>query len=455
MPGPNFFDAPITASTPFAKFVPGRGGQGGAQGSYQIDENAKFAATEAATKANKPNIPGAYWVPGGYNPMSGTYRQGYWGDPSIQSKGFLSDTFSNIGNIAKTVAPLAAVALGANYALPYLMGGEAAAGAAGIAEGFGAGGAGAGIGVAAPAGYAGAADAALATGAALTPAALESLAGTAGYGTSAAAGAGSGAGAYLDTLGATAAGAGAGAAASTPWYLSPTALQTGAGLVGGLIQNAGQRQAASMQSDAAQRAIDLQSSINKQQTELNAPFYSAGITGQNRLMDLLGLSKNTGAADYGKYGKDFSMADYTADPGYSFRLNEGMKQLKHTAAGRGGLISGQTMKGLQDYAQGSASQEYNNAFNRYQTSRANQLQPLGNLQNLGVSAANQQSAALGNYGANVSNLLGQQGQSYAAGALGQGNTINTAIGSGISAYQNNALIDQLRRLNPSTYGSAA
>lgn len=435
MPGPNFFDAPITASTPFAKFVPGSGGQGGAQGSYQIDENAKFAATEAATKANKPNIPGAYWVPGGYNPMSGTYRQGYWGDPSIQSNGFLSDTFSNIGNIAKTVAPLAAVALGANYALPYLMGGEAAAGGAGIVEGIGAGGAGT---------------------TAMTPAALESLAGTAGYGTSAAAGAGSGAGAYLDTLGATAAGAaGAGAAASTPWYLSPTALQTGAGLVGGLIQNASQRQAASMQSDAAQRAIDLQSSINKQQTELNAPFYSAGITGQNRLMDLLGLGANKGAADYGKYAKDFSMADYQADPGYAFRLSEGMKQLGHTAASRGGLISGQTMKGLQDYAQGSASQEYSNAFNRYQTNRSNQLQPLGNLQNVGISAANQQSAALGNYGANVSNLLGQQGQAQAAGALGQGNTINTAIGSGISAYQNNALIDQLRRLNPSTYGSAA
>jgi hypothetical protein len=345
-----------------------------------------------------------------------------------------SDSF--IGHVGEVLAhdktaQLAAVAAAIYFGLPYIPGGPELAAyvseMAGAGETVGAGGvtaadalssagagAGAGIGVAAPAGYAGAADAALATGAAA-----------------------------------------AGAAASTPWYLSPTALQTGAGLVGGLIQNASQRQAASMQSDAAQRAIDLQSSINKQQTELNAPFYNAGITGQNRLMDLLGLGANKGAADYGKYAKDFSMADYQADPGYAFRLSEGMKQLGHTAASRGGLISGQTMKGLQDYAQGSASQEYSNAFNRYQTNRSNQLQPLGNLQNVGISAANQQSAALGNYGANVSNLLGQQGQAQAAGALGQGNTINTAIGSGISAYQNNALIDQLRRLNPSTYGSAA
>jgi hypothetical protein len=130
-----------------------------------------------------------------------------------------------------------------------------------------------------------------------------------------------------------------------------------------------------------------------------------------------------------------------------------MKQLGSQARAQGGSAGGRTMMGMQKYAQDMASQEYGNAFNRYQTNRANQLQPLGNLQNVGISAANQQSSALGNYGSNVGNLLGQQGQSQAAGALGQGNTINNAIGSGISAYQNNALVDQLRRLNPSTYGN--
>jgi hypothetical protein len=279
------------------------------------------------------------------------------------------------------------------------------------------------------------------------------LVGTAGYGTSAAAGAGSGLGAYATNLGATAAGAAGAGAAATPWYLNPTTLQTGAGLIGGLIQNAGQRQAASMQSDAAQRAIDLQAQINQQQMALNAPFYSAGVTGQNRLMDLLGLGTNKTAADYGKYAKDFSMADYQADPGYAFRLSEGMKALSHKAGSRGGLVSGTTMKGMQDYIQGSASQEYGNAFNRYQTNRANQLQPLANLQNVGVSAANQQSATLGNYGTNVGNLLGQQGQAQAAGALSSGQLMNKSIGSGISAYQDNELLNALRRLNPSTYGN--
>ena len=411
----------------------------------------------------------------------------FWDDVSKFIGTDRSDSFiGHIGEVLATdkTAQLAAVAVAAYFGLPYIPGGpELAAYAAEMAGAEGAVGAGgltadaalasagataadlgavaggtAGTTAAMSGGFGagtaatGAAGAGAAGAAALTPAALESLAGTAGYGTSAAAGAGSGLGAYATNLGATAAGAAGAGAAATPWYLNPNTLQTGAGLVGGLIQNASQRQAASMQSDAAQRGIDLQSQINQQQMALNAPFYSAGVTGQNRLMDLMGLGANKDAADYGKYAKDFSMADYQADPGYGFRLSEGMKQLASGARAKGGAVSGRTMMGAQDYAQGLASQEYGNAFNRYQTNRANQLQPLANLQNVGISAANQQSAALGNYGSNVGNLLGQQGQAYAAGALGQGNTMNAAIGSGISAYQNNALIDQLRRLNPTTYG---
>ena len=374
-----------------------------------------------------------------------------------------SDSFlGHIGEVLANddTASLAAIAVAAYFGLPYVPGGaELAAYASEMAGAAEAGTVGAsGMSAEAALASAGATTADLAAAgtaastAAMTPAALESLVGTAGYGTSAAAGAGSGAGAYLNTLGATAPGAAAAGTNALSSYLTPSALQTGAGIVGGLIQNASQRQAASMQSDAAQRAIDLQAQINKQQLELNAPFYSAGVTGQNRLMDLLGLGANKGAADYGKYAKDFSMADYQADPGYGFRLSEGMKQLAGGARAQGGAVSGRTMMGAQKYAQGLASQEYQSAFDRYQTNRANQLQPLGNLQNVGVSAANQQSATLGNYGSNVGNLLGQQGQAYAAGALGQGNTINNAIGSGISAYQNNALVEQLRRLNPTTYG---
>lgn len=278
------------------------------------------------------------------------------------------------------------------------------------------------------------------------------LAGLAAYGgyaalpylTGALGGAG-GAAQMAGTMGGTAA-SGAGAAA-TPWYASAPFLQSGASVVGGLLQANAQRQASQTQSDAAQRAIDLQQQINQQQLTQNAPFYSAGVAGQNRLLDLLGLSGNKGAEGYGKYAKDFSMSDFQADPGYAFRLSEGQKALERSAAARGGLISGAATKAATRYGQDMGSQEYQNAYNRYQTNRANQLNPLGSLVQTGQASANSNVASLGNYGANASNLVNQQGQSQAAGELGMGNTINNAIKTGVSAYQNNSLLNMLRGIS--------
>ena len=360
----------------------------------------------------------------------------------------------NLGEAIKTAAPIALAMAGANY-LPGLFGG---------AETAGAGAAGAGAGTGAGLTTAGT----VGTGAGLTTAGT-TAAGMGGTGLTAALGTGAEAGGALTAAGTTAAGMGGGtgltttlgantlgaagtaAAGATPWYQTPAAIQSAAGLVGGLAQAASQRQAAAAQSDAAQRALDMQKSIYEQQSALNQPFYQAGVTGQNRLMDLLGLGSNTTGADFGKYAKDFSMSDFQADPGYAFRLAEGQKALDRQAAARGGLISGSALKAATRYGQDMGSQEYQSAFNRYQTNRANQLQPLGSLQNVGQSAANQQSGALGNYGVNAGNLLTQQGTAYAAGDIGVGKTINNMIGAGVSAYQDNALIDQLRRLNPSIY----
>jgi hypothetical protein len=219
-------------------------------------------------------------------------------------------------------------------------------------------------------------------------------------------------------------------------FITAAMIGAGGALLGGYVASQGAKSAAQTQADAASQAGVLQKEMFDKQMALQDPFRRAGITGQNRLMDLLGLSKNTGAAGYGKYGRDFSMADYQADPGYAFRLSEGMKQLGHQAGARGGLISGQTLKGLQDYAQGSASQEYSNAFNRYQTNRANQLQPLGNLMSSGQAAASNQAAGAGQYGVNAGNTAMAAGQAIGAGQLGAANTLASGLGTAASTYLN-------------------
>jgi hypothetical protein len=197
-----------------------------------------------------------------------------------------------------------------------------------------------------------------------------------------------------------------------------------------------------MQADAAARGQDLQKQMYDEQVARNQPYAQAGLTGQNRLMELMGLGGNAGAAGYGKYAQDFSMQDFQQDPGYAFRVSEGQKALDRQAAARGGLISGGALKAATRYGQDMGSQEYSNAFNRYQTNRANQLNPLGSLMQSGQAAVNNQAAAAGNYGNAGANAINAAGQSMAAGAMGQGNTINNALGTMASSYQNQQNFNQ-------------
>lgn len=60
----------------------------------------------------------------------------------------------------------------------------------------------------------------------------------------------------------------------------------------------------------------------------------------------------------------FSEKDFKADPGYQFRLSEGTKAVKRSAAARGNYDSGATMKALTKYGQGLASQEFSAARGR-------------------------------------------------------------------------------------------
>ena len=177
--------------------------------------------------------------------------------------------------------------------------------------------------------------------------------------------------------------------------------------------------AANISAAATREQTQLQRDMFNQQQANQAPYLAAGT---NALAQL-----TQGTAPGGQFAKNFSMADYQQDPGYQFRLSEGLKQLGHAAGARGGLISGQTMKGMQDYAQGSASNEYQNAFNRYQTNRSNMLQPLQSLAGVGQSANN----ALAQGGQSYANQAGQYGMTNAAN---QGNAALSAGNAYGSAY---------------------
>jgi hypothetical protein len=192
----------------------------------------------------------------------------------------------------------------------------------------------------------------------------------------------------------------------------------GAGLLGARSAE----KAADVQAQATQAAQDAQERMFNKQIELQEPFRQAGVGALNKLIPL---------SDYTKFG----MGQFTQDPGYAFRLSEGMKALDRTAAARGGLLSGGTLKAAQRYGQDMASQEYQNAFNRYQTERAAQLNPLQSLAGIGQTSANTLTGVAGAYGAQTGQNLQDIGSARASGYLGQSNALNQALGQAGQMYQ--------------------
>ena len=203
-------------------------------------------------------------------------------------------------------------------------------------------------------------------------------------------------------------------------------------LISGITGSRAAQSAADTQAQSAREARDLAKQIYEKQVSLQEPFRTAGITAQNQLLTLLGLPGGTQGAEYGKYARPFGMQDFQADPGYAFRLSEGMKALEASRAAKGGLLSGATGKALTRYGQDLGSQEYGNAFNRFQTERANRLTPLGSLTTMGQSAASNQGTVAGQYGTTAGGLTTDIGAVQAAGQLGSAKAISNAL----SAYGN-------------------
>jgi hypothetical protein len=189
--------------------------------------------------------------------------------------------------------------------------------------------------------------------------------------------------------------------------------------------------ASKTQAQAAQQGIDAQERMFNTQNELQAPFRKAGEEALNKLIPL--------SSNYTPFG----MNQFQQDPGYAFRLSEGMKALDRTAAARGGLLSGATLKGAQRYGQDLASQEYTNAFNRYQTERNAQLNPLQSLAGLGQTSTNTLTNAAGQMGQNYATGYGNIGQARASGYVGGTNALTSALGTGLNYAQNQQYINRL------------
>lgn len=191
--------------------------------------------------------------------------------------------------------------------------------------------------------------------------------------------------------------------------------------------------AADTQAAAADRAAELQYQMFQEQKALQEPWRAAGQQALNKLIPI--------ATEYTPFG----MTQFQQDPGYAFRLSEGQKALERSAAARGGLLSGGTGKALERFGQEMGSQEYTNAFNRYQAERQARLAPLQSLAGVGQTTAQQIGQAGQNLASNVGEAIGAGAQARASGYTGAANALTGGLGTYLGYQQNqaqNALLAQ-------------
>jgi len=228
-----------------------------------------------------------------------------------------------------------------------------------------------------------------------------------------------------------------------------------------LIGAKASKDAANTQANAANNATAAQTAALERQIEISEPWRKAGTTAVNQLS---AMTQPGGAAtqnfSYGPF-------DYQADPGYAFRLKEGMNAMNATAAARGGLISGNALKAGQTYGQEMGSQEYQNSFNRYlqnysnaqntfQLNRNNLLGPLQFLSTQGQGAAAGQAANIGNTAASNAALSIGAANATAAGQVGSANAFTSGIGNALGQYQMNSMMNRyMGGGNTSAYTSNA
>lgn len=234
-----------------------------------------------------------------------------------------------------------------------------------------------------------------------------------------------------------------------PGWAGPAASLAGAA-VGGAASIVGANtiagastNAADVQAKAAADNVALQKQIWTDQQNNIKPWIDAGAAALPQIQSQIN-----------SYNPSQVMSQFQ-DPSYAWRLSEGLDALQNSAAGHAGLLSGATLKATNDYAQNAASQEYQNAYNRYNTSFGTKLNALQSLGNVGQTAVQQANQAGQNYGTQAGNAMTAGAQATAqgitgaasanaSGYVGAANAVGQGVSNAYGAYQSASLLNALR-----------
>jgi hypothetical protein len=225
----------------------------------------------------------------------------------------------------------------------------------------------------------------------------------------------------------------------------------------GISSSEAQSKAGKQQKRGQQKAIDAQLQVNRENIEFQKELFGKQQELQKpwREKGLEALQKYSQSPDFEFDSKTFNFGE--DDPSYQFRLQEGQRALERGASARGNVLAGGTDRGLVQYGQGMASQEYGNAFNRFQQSEAQRYQQERgvydanqnkqiNMMNMGMGATAQTQQAQNTMGSNVSGSMIRSGNAMSQGyqnignmganaTIGQQKAQNQLLGNAMYLYQ--------------------
>ena len=223
--------------------------------------------------------------------------------------------------------------------------------------------------------------------------------------------------------------------------ISATAATVGASALGGIMQADAAKKAAGIQADAANNATAEQARQYDLARSDAAPYRAAGSAALDRI--------NAGLGPNGSFASSFTSSDLENDPIYQKALQwattQGTQAINRAAAARGGIDSGSTLKGIVDYALGSASQYGNDAFNRFQTQQSNLFNRNASVAGLGQTAVGQTTAAGANAANNISDLITGAGNARAASIVGGANALTGAANNIANYYTGQQTLDKVLR----------
>lgn len=231
-------------------------------------------------------------------------------------------------------------------------------------------------------------------------------------------------------------------------------------------QQKGAESAQALEAQNQQQAIEYQKAQTAKEEALQQPYVDAGKQGLNSLTALLAKPGEGLLKGYDKFAAP-DPNDVANTPEYKFALEQGTHALDSSASARGNLFSGTQGTALQQFGQGLASNQYQNAyqnalssyntnFNTFETDQNNQFSRLGQLAGVGQHAADVSSGleqdSAGNVGSVLVNGAQQQAQQInnaaaarASGYKGIGDSIAGGLNYGANWLQDASMLSQLKQ----------